>query len=372
MTGHAKAWRLRWRARCQSGFTGPIIRKLARLAIEAPAHFQHEVLELPRLELEEQEWIELADLVRDKVPGAIYARILAAAERKPARRAPEPCFAPRVINDGPPTFLDGEVDLRVEDEAELNAVPLMKILAARRAGRLSIDDAALLRLAAARVRSDEDWSLGVLDFPEALRDAILEKARFTPHGAERANLLAWLEARGVPRGVLLEVALASMREGEIPYAMLAWLSRQLTTRTAWDRHGFALLSALLARRAFPEISELVTMSWSEAGRTGDDVPRGLLEAIQVAFALALIGVVRAALADGDEPRAMAALSALACLDPPSRVSRAVHELRRHPGMSDELLSLVAVNERLVKHSDARDASLEGVVAALHAIADAFA
>jgi hypothetical protein len=78
-----------------------------------------------------------------------------------------------------------------------------------------------------------------------------------------------------------------------------------------------------------------------------------------------------ALAAGDEPRAMAALSALACLDPPSRISRAVHALRRAPGATAEVAALIAVNERLVKHSDARDASLEGVVAALHAIADAF-
>src|SRR6185369_1930929 len=106
------------------------------------------------------------------------------------------------------------------------------------------------------------------------------------------------------------------------------------------------------------------------GRGGDDPPRGLLEAIQVAFALALIGMTREALTQGDEPRAMAALSALACLDPPSRVSRAVHELRRASASAD-VADLIAVNERLVKHSDARDASLEGVVAALHAIADAY-
>ena len=68
---------------------------------------------------------------------------------------------------------------------------------------------------------------------------------------------------------------------------------------------------------------------------------------------------------------MAALSALACLDPPSRVSRAVHDLRGAAGAdSDEIAELIGVNERLVKHGDARDASLEGVIAALHAIADA--
>src|SRR5690242_7070593 len=127
----------------------------------------------------------------------------------------------------------------------------------------------------------------------------------------------------------------------------------------------------MGQRAFPEIGELVTVAWSEAGRGGAEPPRGLLEAIQVAFALALIGMTREALSAGDEPRAMAALSALACLDPPSRVSRAVHDLGRARGASDGIAELVAVNERLVKHSDARDASLEGVIAALHAIADAF-
>jgi hypothetical protein len=30
-----------------------------------------------------------------------------------------------------------------------------------------------------------------------------------------------------------------------------------------------------------------------------------------------------------------------------------------------------VNERMMKHSDGRDASLEGIVAAVHALADAF-
>jgi hypothetical protein len=64
------------------------------------------------------------------------------------------------------------------------------------------------------------------------------------------------------------------------------------------------------------------------------------------------------------------LSALACLDPPSRLSRAVHDLRRAPGLTPEVAELVGVNERLVKHSDARDASLEGVVAAVHVMADA--
>lgn len=65
-------------------------------------------------------------------------------------------------------------------------------------------------------------------------------------------------------------------------------------------------------------------------------------------------------------------ASLACLDPPSRISRSLHDLRRAPGMSGDVLDLLAINERLVKHSDARDASLEGVVAAVHALTDGMA
>jgi hypothetical protein len=120
------------------------------------------------------------------------------------------------------------------------------------------------------------------------------------------------------------------------------------------------------------VDEVCTVVWSLAGREGEDPPRALLEAMQTSFALALLGLCREALGRGDEDFAMAALSALACLDPPSRVSRAVHDLRRAPAVSTDVAALLAVNERLVKHSDARDASLEGVIAALHAIADSSA
>ena len=244
---------------------------------------------------------------------------------------------------------------------------MTEILAARREGALVISDEALLAVALERGASAEDWSFAVLDFPAGLRDAILEKARRTRNDAERANLLAWLEAHGEPRAALLDLALTAIRAGEISYGLLCWLTRQLTTRAAWDRHGLLVLSALMAQRAYSEIGELVTVAWSEAGRGGAEPPRGLLEAIQVAFALSLLELSREALARGDEDFAMAALSALACLDPPSRVSRAVHDLRRAPGASAAIVALLAVNERLVKHSDARDASLEGVIAALHAM-----
>jgi hypothetical protein len=367
---------LRWRARCEKGFTGPVIRRLALLAVTDPAYFAHDVLDVPRLELDDPEWIELADLLRGKVPAAIYQRVVDRCRREPPERGADFVFTPGVI-DLAGFFLDAGDDPRAP-EAEgrpraLGDSRMTEILAARREGALAIDDGALLALAMDRARgaSTEDWSFAVLDFPAGLRDAILEKARRTRNDAERANLLGWLEAHGEPRTALLELALTAIRAGEISYGLLCWLTRQLTTRAAWDRHGLLVLSALMSQRAFSEIGELVTVAWSEAGRGGADPPRGLLEAIQVAFALALLGLSRDALARGDEDFAMAALSALACLDPPSRVSRAVHDLRRAPGVTAAIAALLAVNERLVKHSDARDASLEGVIAALHAVADAF-
>ncbi|MGK4006823.1 hypothetical protein WMF31_29645 [Sorangium sp. So ce1036] len=364
---------LRWRARCESGFSGPVIQQLARLAIRDPAHFQHEVLGVPRLSLEEEEWIELSDLVRGKVPAGIYERVLARCRREPVAWASGFVFSPGVYR-GPAPLLDGdELDGLDAERPALRDLPIARILAARRAGVLSIDDGALAALAMERARSsEEDWSADIRRFPAALRDAILEKARRTPRGAERANLLGWLEAHGVARAALLDIALGAIRAGGDSYAVLSWLSRQLATRAAWDRHGLETLTALMSRRAFSEIGELVTLAWSEAGQGGKEVSRGFLEAIQVAFAQVLLGMAREALAVGHQAGAMAALSALACLDPPSRVSRAVHELRRAPGAdaSRDVAELIAVNERLVKHSDARDASLEGFVAALHAIADA--
>ena len=332
----------------------------------------------PGSKLDEDEWRELADLLRGKVPEALYARVAAHGGPRPPRVAPEATWKPGVYDL--PGFLGDEDAGALRPAFERSAGRALRerstleILAARRAGEIAIEDAALVALLRERARSSsEDWSFAVLDFPDGLDDAVLEKARASVRGEERANLLCWLEARGVPRAALLAIALDPARRQQVSYPELCWLSRQLSTRAAWDRHGVETLSALVGQRAFPEIGELVTVAWSEAGRGGKDPPRGLLEAMQVAFALALCGLAREAIAAGDAPGAMAALSALACLDPPSRISRAVHALGRDAaaaGAPEAVAELIAVNERLVKHSDARDASLECVVAALHAMADA--
>jgi hypothetical protein len=345
--------------------------------VEDPLRFQHEVLDLPRIELEHEEWIELASILKNKVPPAVYDQVVARGGARPTRAPAEFFFTPGVLDRAHPLVDDSDgaalEAARTAAEQGIEAVALEDVLLARRAGALDLDDAALVALANARAAaSDEDWSSATPDLPAILKDAVIEKARRTPRGGERANLLGWLAAQDVPRVVLFPIALAAVHEGQVSYGLVGWLAKQLSTRAAWDKHGLQALSALMAQRAFPEIGELVTVVWSEAGRDKAAPPRGLLEAIQVAFALSLIEIIEEALAaGGDEGRALAALSALACLDPPSRVSRAVHDLRRIEGVNGVVAELIGVNERLVKHSDARDASLEGLVAALHAIADAF-
>ncbi|MEO7327423.1 MAG: hypothetical protein ABI193_02515 [Minicystis sp.] len=367
---------IRWRVRCEPGFTGPVIRQLARRAIADPRSFQHEVLDLPRIELASEEWIELASLVRNKVPPAVYDQVVARGGARPERPPAEFFFTPGVLDRNHPLLDDTDgaaLDAARTAAAQgLDALPIEDILLARRKGRLDLDDAALTALAMERaLASRGDWSAATPDLPPILREAVLEKARRTESGGERANLLNWLSAQSVPRTTLFPIALAAVHEGQVSYGLVGFLAGQLGTRAAWDKHGLQTLSALMAQRAFPEIGELITVAFCDASRDKASPPLRLLEAIQGAFALSLLEIIEEALTARDEGRALCALSALACLDPPSRVSRAVHDLRRIEAVSPEISALIGVNERLVKHSDARDASLEGVIAALHAIADAF-
>src|SRR5262249_55925059 len=153
----------------------------------------------------------------------------------------------------------------------LDDLTTREVLAAQRAGEMFLDEQALSLFLMERARtSAEDWSYAVLDFPDGSKEAVLEKARRTSRGQEKANLLSWLEERGVSRAALLPIALASARAGQVSYPVLCWLGRQLSTRAAWDKHGLETLSVLMGQRAFPEISDLVTVCWSEAGRGGDE------------------------------------------------------------------------------------------------------
>lgn len=368
---------LRWRSRCEPGFTGAVIAEIGRRAVADPVTFRHEILDAPRLDFEEAEWRELADVLRGKIPDDVLGIVLERGGPRPKRAVEEPLCSPRVIARESVEFEPADLDdgVRVDEEAAAR-LPLAKVLAKKRAGMLDVGEDQLVAVALEKARStDEDWSVLATDFPPAWQEAVLEKARRTPRAAERANLLSWLERYEAPRAALFPIALRSIEHDEDPnFGVIAWLARQLSTRSAWDKHGLETISALLEQRALAELGELITMVVSDARvRTSasDTKPASekIVEAVHGAFAEALVAEAKDALVKRDRLRARGALSALVCLDPPSRVSRAVHDLGRIDGTDEELSELVAVNVRLVKHGDARGATLEGVVAALHALSD---
>src|SRR5262245_33181642 len=103
---------LRWRARCEKGFTGIVIQKLADLALADAAAFQHDVLDVPRLELDENEWRELEDRLRGKIPAEVYDRLAERGRRPPKEPVTGGLFTPRKIPSATPFFFE-------EDEEEI-------------------------------------------------------------------------------------------------------------------------------------------------------------------------------------------------------------------------------------------------------------
>ncbi|APR79250.1 Hypothetical protein A7982_04597 [Minicystis rosea] len=325
---------LAWRSCCATGFTGAVIRRLAQIALEDPVRFDHELLRAPRLHLVEEEWIEMTDLVRGKVSDALYERLLARGRRH-ALRDPEP-------------------------PAPADPIDLSALLAG------ALDDPGFpLDSKALPISADEA--------PEA----ILERARQAFSAEERAALLGWLSQRGFARRPLVEVALGAVRSGALDPALLGWLADQLATRSAWEAHGVDVFLSFIDPGLFAELEDLLAQIWSHASRApivaGHDAPEGpsrLLIAMHATFAAALVQAAREGLGAGDPAKALTALSALACLDPPPRLGRTIHDLSRMDGTTAEVRSLIELNIRLVKHAGAREASFGGVIAAVQGLADA--
>lgn len=321
-----------WRTRSEPGFTGAVIREFARLSQEEPAVFEHELLNAPRFALAEEEWIELADLARGKVPPALFERILA----RGIRAAPNTTFMK---------------DASATDD----------------------DFAAFLESALSDIEPAPPPALpqGFIDATMAT-EAILERARNAWSAEERVVLLEWLTAQGLPRKPLMEIATTALRAGEHDLRLRAWIAAQLGTRAGWESHGVDIVLALLDRHAFAELSELMVLVWSGTpGSTQvDEQRRGLLDAMMMALALGFIHVVREALGAGLPERVLVFLSALACLDLPTRLSRSIHDLLRAPGAIGEVRALIELNVRLVKHKKGRSASFEDIAAAIHCLADA--
>lgn len=324
---------LTWRSRCDEGFTGAVIRRLAEIAADDPQRFDHEVLRAPRVSLAREEWIEIGDLVRGKVPDAVASRL---AERGRGERLKEPSPAA----------------LAPQEEGDFIALL---------AGALN-EGASAPPLPAPAIPAEE------------AEETIVERARMAWSSEERAMLLDWLARRGHPRKTLFDVALTAVRAGSIDPTLIAWMAGQLGTRAAWEAHGIDVFLAFIDRGAFAELEDMLAQTWSLASRPepdkGPSGARRLLEAMHAGFAAALVQATREALSANDTDKACAVLSALACLDPPSRLSRSIHDLKRAVDTEGDALTLIELNARLVKHARAREATFESVIAALQGLADA--
>ena len=95
---------------------------------------------------------------------------------------------------------------------------------------------------------------------------------------------------------------AARAPGEPSSSVVAWLAERLTTRAAWERHGFEVASSLVAARAFSELGEIIAVVVSRTAR--EEPSRGapaVLAAIQASFALTLVEAARAAVVVARRP-----------------------------------------------------------------------
>jgi hypothetical protein len=299
--------------------------------------------------------------------------------------------AAHLLGDEGAAWLAGQVE-----EALARGVPLRSLLAelcpaalravwprapGLRTGVLREDARALRWLLPGEIAEQQLLGQIAGDDPGTQREAVLALAEEARDGGILADLLGWLEQHDTPRKQLLEVAGRALRRGVLGNDLLAWVASRLATRSSWEQHGVGILSALLSRGACSELAELFAQSWSAAGEgdrrapergegaglPGKETPAGFREAVHGAFALALLRQARAEAEAGQEDAALRALSALACLDPPSRLNPVLHDLARSGAASGAVRELIELNAGLVKHGSGREATLQGVIAAVHVL-----
>jgi len=329
---------LRWRARCDKESTSTILGQFVLMAQSSPAMFRQEVLDAPGLAFDDSEWDQLIELTKNGVPDDLRRRIVARGlelDDEPAASALQnPLFEA-------PAEGEGMVDL----------------------GSF-FDDL-----------DDGEGSFPALDEPAAGALGDLGEGHGGAAVRTEEDKLEELAQLGVSRTALLETALHDMRLD--PIRITGFLARQLTTPAAWSKFGSEIVGPLVAQRAFTELSELFTQAYSHA----KDAPAGkkpiseeraqkLIDAMHGALSRALAFEATAALSAGDAQRALALLSGVVCLVPSTRLVRDLRALSRAEGAGEEIAHLTTLSDRRVKQRSARPASLEDLISAIHALADA--
>ncbi|MDI1484301.1 hypothetical protein [Polyangium sp. y55x31] len=340
---------LRWRARSSHVERTPILVALAKLCEDKPAEFEHEVLNAPGFSFEDREWETLADLVRGKVPPALQARI----ERRETK-APAPAVALFAPSDEP-VDLASMFDL---DDATAPDASASKQSDGAFFGGDSLGDELGLDLG-----GDEGDPLFADPFAGLTVEDAFEKVKTGTNGDERAMLLDWLAAQGASAERLMSAALASLHQGPVASPVVAWISKRLGSKADWETNGHALFLALVQRRAFPELQELVAQA---AGSSPEHT-----EARVATFGHVLIDAGRDAIKEKDEARAAAMLAALSALDATDETRKRFGALEQALHEANASAYLVTLVDLVIEHARAhRENPTEGMIAAVHTLSDA--
>ncbi|MFO0546836.1 MAG: hypothetical protein U0271_00545 [Polyangiaceae bacterium] len=366
---------LRWRSRCEPSHTADVLRELARRAIDDPSSFRHEVLDAPKLDIPEHEWKTLADLVRGRVPDAVFAIVLERGGPRPKRPPPTNLFTPKSYDS-----IDAASELDDDDGTAIDldaarALPLEDVLAKLRTKKLDATEASLRSFLVERAQRDaEDWSRLAPDLPGCARDAVLIKLTASVRPDERVHLLMWLERFDMPRAELLRLAFDEPRPIPASLGLVGWLAEKLSTPRAWREHGAAVLRALLDRRAFGELGDVVALVSSDSERAHRSA---VVSEIHAAMGEVLAAIAVEATELTDRPRALAALAALSSLgvsssvEPQSTVAGSLAKLAKSNFMDDApFAELVRSTHRAPSPVLDANALCEAIVASIHAFADA--
>lgn len=401
---------VRFHARCPPEANAPIFDELARRAQMDPQRFRYELLDPLRASMSEREWVELADHLSGQVPPDLWECVL---RRSHADSSSPPLSQHNIFIENSDKiadlsalgFFDDDDDLLSNlngaspgaDAALLQALKAAEStqsgpVSQRRATLANVKDqltmsqlcelhksapqflseGTLQTIAMERAkRPDQDWSPHIAAFPPVLRGAVLERLRQTRNSPERIMLLEWLEKTGTARKDALRIALSSLRSPNVPQPLIAWFARQLQSHNAWKTAGKTLLGIFIQQRAFSEMIELATISFNttpgEQGAPANSHP--LVESVAGAYISAFLTAARVALESGQAQTALAALSALLCLDLQPKLVRPLRALRRSTPLPDAL-ALLKYAERKAQGSPPQTPSLESIVAAVHAFSDA--
>lgn len=191
-----------------------------------------------------------------------------------------------------------------------------------------------------------------------------------------AALFDALAATGARRKELLELACARLlNSGDESWraattTLPVVIGTRMTSRTAWDEDGVALVQSLLDRHAdsLGRACDLAHQVCRE-GQVGSPArsktdPGSTLDAMLLAFARAFAARAQDAMERGDVPVASRALRAIAELDAPSRARPLMVPLRRLAKGTERLEAAVEVCERLLRSDADRAPTVGGIARAL--------